>query len=545
MKRTVLLTLAILLIVCTGVWSGGKQEPAPAATEPAAAQPSDSKSGGTLRYGVVALTNLDVASVNQYGINEVCQQFYETLVDRNENNEVVPLLLKRWEISGDGLKHTWHLQEEVTFHNGNPFNAEVVKWNIMRKINEKGPMWSAIPWAADPIRVIDDLTLEVTLSRPYAGMYNTLSIKTFSMYDPIWVEQVGSDALKTQINGTGPFLREDYSVNEYLKLKKNPNYWQEGLPYLDRIEYLAIPDNTTRALMIESGELDMVSTVSTMDIARLKANPDLTVKTGVSSRVYYIAMDNLDPPLDDVNVRRAINYAVNKQGMIAPIFNNMVSLMKSNLLTQAVGGFHANEPYYYNPEKAKELLAVAGWRDTNGDGFVDKNGKNMQLKMVNREGYIAGDTELPVLIQGMLKDVGIQVNIETVDGATLLTNMNQERSKVPQYDLIYFSWATFGGNADYTLKCGYATSAYPPRYWNYAWYSNPEVDRLIEEGDAATDLAVQNAKFARAQEIAWEEACNLFLYEALASAVMARKVQGIYLDPSQSIWPAKYAWLSK
>jgi ABC-type transport system substrate-binding protein len=297
--------------------------------------------------------------------------------------------------------------------------------------------------------------------------------------------------------------------------------------------------------MIESGEVDKVSTVSTMDITRLQDNSDRKVMTDVSSRVYYMAMDNLDAPLDDVNVRRAINYAVNKEGMIAPIFNNMVSLMKSNLLTKAVGGFHANEPYYYNPDKARELLAASGWRDTDGDGFVDKNGQTMHLKMVNREGYIAGDTELPELVQGMLKDVGIKVTIEVVDGATLLSNMNQERSKVPQYDLIYFSWATFGGNADYTLKCGYATSAYPPQYWNYAWYSNPEVDRLIEEGDAATDLAVQNAKFARAQEIAWDEACNLFLYEALASAVMAKNVGGIYLDPSQSIWPAKYAWISK
>lgn len=544
MKRLLLGALVLLMLVCVSVWSGGSQKEAEP-PEPEAAEAMDSKYGGTLRYAVVALTNLDVASVNQYGVNEVCQQFYETLVDRDENGEVAPLLLKEWEVSDDGLKHTWHLQEGVTFHNGNPFNAEVVKWNIMRKINEKGPMWSAIPWADNPLKVIDDLTLEVTLSQPYAGMYNTLTIKTFSMYDPVWVEQVGADAMKTQINGTGPFMMEDYSVNEYLYLKKNPNYWQEGLPYLDRIEYIAVPDNTTRALMIESGEVDMVSTVSTMDIQRLQDNSDLKVMTDVSSRVYYMAMDNLDPPLDDVNVRRAINYAVNKQGMIGPIFNNMVSLMKSNLLTKAVGGFRANEPYYYNPDKAKELLAASGWRDTDGDGYVDKNGRAMSLKMVNREGYIAGDTELPELVQGMLKDVGIKVTIETVDGATLLSNMNQDRAKVPQYDLIYFSWATFGGNADYTLKCGYTTSAYPPKYWNYAWYSNPEVDRLIEEGDAATDLAVQNAKFARAQEITWNEACNLFLFEALASAVMAKNVEGIYLDPSQSIWPAKYAWFSK
>ncbi|KKK62319.1 hypothetical protein LCGC14_3005530, partial [marine sediment metagenome] len=329
------------------------------------------------------------------------------LVDRDESGKVAPLLLKSWDILNDGLTHIWHLQKGVTFHNGNPFNAEVVKWNIMRKINEKGPMWSSIPWADDPIKVIDDLTLEVTLSRPYAGIYNTLTIKTFSMYDPIWVEEVGPDAIKTQINGTGPFMMEDYSVNEYLKLKKNPNYWQDGLPYLDAIEFIAISDNTTRVLMIESGELDMVSTVSTMDVARLQDNSDLKVLSDSSSRVYYMALDNLDPPLDDVNVRRAINYAVNKKGMVGPIFNNMVSLMRSNLLTKAVQGFHGSEPYYFNPGKAKELLASSGWKDTNGDGYVDKNGKNMDLKMVNREGYIQGDTEIPELVQGMLKEVGI------------------------------------------------------------------------------------------------------------------------------------------
>lgn len=542
MKRFVLGALVLMLIVCTGAWSAGKKE---TETEKTTSAVSGPQYGGNLRYGVTALTNLDVASVNQYGVNEVAQQFYETLVDRDENGEVAPLLLKSWDISDDGLTHTWHLEEGVTFHNGSPFNADVVKWNIERKIAQKGPMWSTIPWADEPITVIDDLTLKANLSRSYAGIYNTLTIKTFSMYDPVWVKEVGKDALNTQFNGTGPFMMTEYSVNEYLKLEKFPNYWQEGLPYLDSIEYIVIPDNTTRALMMESGELDMVSTISTMDIARMESDSDLKVISGVSSRVYYMALDNMDAPLDDVNVRRAINYAVNKKGMIGPIFNNMVSLMKSNLLTKAVGGFHANEPYYYNPEKARSLLASSGWKDTNGDGYVDKAGKNMELKMVNREGSIAGDTEIPELVQGMLKEVGIKVNIETVDSATLLTNMNQDRAKVPQYDMIYFSWATFAGNADYTLNSGYATSAHPPKYWNYAWYSNPEVDRLIEEGNLATDLSVQNEKFAKAQEIAWDEACNLFLYEALASSVMKKNVNGIYLDPSQSIWPAKYAWISK
>jgi len=191
--------------------------PAPAVTsvtEESAAS-SEPQPGGTLRVAVPEILHLDVASVNQIGINEISQLFYGTLFDLSPEGEIVPLLVKDVEISEDGTVHTWTLHENVKFHDGSDFNADVVKWNLDRKIETQGPLYDFIPF--ESIEVVDPLTVRVTLANPYIPMYNLLAIKTFSMYNPAHLEAVGEEGLRTQAIGTGPFVVAEYIPNESLR----------------------------------------------------------------------------------------------------------------------------------------------------------------------------------------------------------------------------------------------------------------------------------------------------------------------------------------
>ena len=509
------------------------------------AEPGKPKYGGSLTVAIPSIVHLDCNSVNQYGLNEVVQQFYETLVDRDATGEIKPLLIKEIQISPDGLVHTWTLQSGVKFHDGTDFNAEAVKWNLERKIEKKQPMWDMIPF--QKIEAVGPLTVKVTLSRPYAGIYNVLHVKTFVMYSPTWAQKVGDDALKSQAVGTGPFMVAEYVPNERLVLKKNPNYWQKGLPYLDEIVYKVVPDANTRATMLEAGDCDVAGFLSIQDVDRFKFNPKIDIHAGTSSRYYYLAINMSNPPMDDVRVRKALNYAVDKEGMARTVFLGYASPAHAVIVTPAVSGYVPAGYYEYDPEKAKTLLDEAGWKDTNGNGIRDKDGKELILKLRTRKGVSPGDIETAELVQGFLKEIGIQVDIDIVDTATFLAELNRPLTDpgYPYYDLLNLSWGTFTGDAEYPLKTYYACDAWPPKYWDYSHYCNEQVDAWIAEADKAPTLEERNKIYEKVIKQVWDDAPQIILFDGLATATARSYVKGLYLDPAQTIWPVKWVWLEK
>jgi len=519
--------------------------PAPAVTsvtEESAAS-SEPQPGGTLRVAVPEILHLDVASVNQIGINEISQLFYETLFDLSPEGEIVPLLVKDVEISEDGTVHTWTLHENVKFHDGSDFNADVVKWNLDRKIETQGPLYDFIPF--ESIEVVDPLTVRVTLANPYIPMYNLLAIKTFSMYNPAHVEAVGEEGLRTQAIGTGPFVVAEYIPNESLRLTKNPDYWQDGLPYLDEVVFTVVRDANTRAAMLEAGDTDVASNPSIQDIVRFETTEGIKVLTGSSTRHYYMSMNNLNPPLDDVRVRNAINYAVDREGIAELVFLGYATPAEAVIVNPQLDGYTSpGGPFPYDQEKAKALLDEAGWIDTNGDGIRDKDGKEMKLLLRTRRDAVAGDIATVELFQGMMSEIGIQVDVEIVDNASFLAQLNQPIENIPYFDFVNLTWGTFTGDVEYVLRTYYRCDAWPPVYYGYSFYCNEEVDKLIDQGNAAPTREERDAFYAQAIQIARDESPTVMLVDGAASIALRDNVEGVYLDPAQTIWPVKYAWFS-
>ena len=510
---------------------------------PAAVDSGDDRYGGNLKVGVSAIVHLDPNDVNQYGLNEIVQLFYETLFDRNEDGVVVPLLVEEVSQSDDGLVHTWKLHEGIKFHDGSDFNAEAVKWNIMRKIDEEKPMGSMLP--ISNMKVVDDHTLEITLSRLYTGMYNILAVKTFSIYSPSFYEEVGSDGIKTQASGTGPFKVDSYTPNEKLELVKNDDYWQDGLPYLDSVSFIEVADANTRATMLEAGELHVAVGTSIQSLEQLKTDENINVLTGPSSRHYYVSMTNIYEPLDDKRVRQAFNYAIDKEGILAAAFKGYATVADVTIVNEAVNGYSpaATHPYPYDTDKATALLAEAGWTDSDGDGILDKDGEPMELILRTRKGAVPGDYETAELVQGMLLNVGVKVNVDVADTASFLAELNQPIEDAPHYDMVNLTWGTFTGDAEYVMKSYIACNAWPPTYWDYSHYCNEEVDALIAKGDEVPTVEERNEIYAQILDIVREDAPTLFLFNGLSTIATRSDVNGLYLDPAQTIWPVKYAWL--
>ena len=539
------LILFLTLLVSACAPAAPTASPAPDATTAAEEDaPADGpKYGGTLEVVVPEILHLHVASVNQSGINEISQLVYETLFDLSPEGEIVPLLVKEVDTSADGLVHTWTLHEGVTFHDGSEFNADVVKWNLEHKIETQGPLYDFIPF--ESIEVVDPLTVRVTLTTPYIPMYNLLAIKTFSMYSPALYDEIGDEGLRTQAIGTGPFMVEEYVPNESLRVVKNPNYWQDGLPYLDEVVFTVVRDANTRSAMLEAGDADVSTNLSLQDIVRLESTPGMKVLSGVSTRHYYISMNNLNPPLDDVRVRQAINYGVDREGIAELVFLGYATPSEAVILTPQVNGFSSVGPMPYDPERAMALLEEAGWTDTNGDSIRDKDGKEMSFLLRTRRDAVPGDIATVELFQGMMAEIGIEINIEIVDTASFLAQLNQPIENIPYFDFANLTWGTFTGDAEYVLKTYYACNAWPPVYYDYSFYCNPAVDELIAKGNAAPNREERNVFYGEAIRLAREDSPTVLLVDGAATIATRDYVEGVYLDPSQTLWPVKYAWINR
>ena len=498
--------------------------------------------GGTLRMAITTLNHLDTNSIAaEY---EPYYMVYETLFGDEPDATITPLLVVSYEVSDDGKIYTLHLHQGIKFHDGTDFNAEAVKWNLDRKIEQELPYSNNIPW--DSIDVLDEYTVQIKLTRHYLPILYYLSNPSFSMYSPTFVETHTADDLKNQAVGTGAYIIDEYRPNDFLRVVKNPNYWQEGKPYLDAIEFYIIPDINTRMMALESGEVDLLKDITIQDLIYLQDQnyENITVTYGPAVRTHYIALHNQYEPLNIKEVRQAFNYAVDKEGMNASIFNNLYHI-ETDLVcsTELTNGFMYNEPYEYNPEKAKELMDSVGFVDTDGDGYRDWNGEPREFLMYSMKGRRTGDIEIAEQVQAFLKDVGVKVVIEIMDPATYLDTINQDFGKAPHYDMANMSP---GGNGDkeYSVNNYLSCDAWPGKSYNYSHYCNEEVQKLIEDAREATSFEARNAIFDELTPIIWDDCPVIFLVDIIYTGAYNSSLRNIYGLPD-SVWLIRDAYFAE
>lgn len=446
-------------------------------------------------------TSLDPARVTEGETFKVTVNLYETLLNFGEEDTTIqPGLAKEWEASEDGLTYTFTLQEGVKFHDGTDFNADAVVKNFERWANgdaDMFPYYSSMfgGFKDDEGRVIDSVTADgdntviINLTRPQAPFLKNIAMSMFAISSPTAFEQ-GDDQFERNPVGTGPFKFVEWKTNETITIEKFDDYWQEGLPKLDRVIFQSIPDNSARLNALLAGDIDLADGINPSDGAKIEGDSNLQLFERPSMNIGYLGLTVTRPPFDKKEVRQAMNYAIDKQTIIDTFFEGRANSAK-NPMPPSISGYNDDiEEYEYNPEKAKELLAEAGL----ADGF------EMELwAMPVPRPYMPDGAKVAEVIQKNLADVGINAKIVSYEWATYL-----DKASKGEADAFMLGWTGDNGDADnfiYVLldEDNIASN-------NYTYYKNDEVHDLLIEAQTEVDEDKRNELYKQAQVIIHDDA---------------------------------------
>lgn len=496
---------------------------APAATEaPAAAGP---KPGGTLVFA----TSIDVPSLEPHLESADAWHRRKALIYENltwvDNDVVVqPQLAESWDISDDGMVYTFHLRQGVKFHNGKVMDAEDVKYSLERQLDpDVGSAGRGDLTMIDTIEVVDSNTLKITLKTPtgpflaaLGGRYNAIIPKD-SAPD-------GETLRRTDV-GTGPFMVEEFVPTEKLVLKKNPDYWDKGKPYLDKLVIQVIPDEQTILAGLRTGTIDMATLEDANNYLLLEGQDGLVLNRTPAIKIDTLELPPDIEPLGDVRVRQAILLALDKE-----------QIMEAGILGlgRVIGGMPPAMTYWALPpeelpnqtrdvEKAKQLLAEAGYPD----GF------DLTLRTIVGYGTMAADA--PV-IAANLKEAGINVTVETVDLGVWIEDWRALREPVTRN-----AW---GGFMDPDLLY-YRHFHSPPLGMDFRRWNNPQADELLDKGRSTVDPAERKQYYDEIQRMMAEDPVMIPLYSADLLNAMQPYVKGYVQHPSGWYYGFKDTWLDE
>jgi peptide/nickel transport system substrate-binding protein len=449
---------------------------------------------------------------------------YDGLV-RNKSGtlEVEPALATDWTISDDGLTYTFNLREGVSFHDGTPFDAEAVKFNFDRMLDESHPFYETGPFplsfnfaAIDEVTVVDETTVEFTLNEPFAPFMSNLASPTGLIVSPAAVEQHGDDFGRNPV-GTGPFKFEEWQSNARVVASRNEEYW-DGAPPLEAVVFRPITDTNTRVAEMLSGGIDVLLETPPDSIDTFRQDANYTVHEAIGPHVWYVMLNMKEGPFTDQRVRQAVNYAVNKESLVNDVLQGTAEV--ANGPTPPAFNWAYNEevePYPYDPERARELLAEAGAEGAELKFYVTEGGSGM-----------LDPVPMGTAIQADLAAVGLNVEIETYEWNTFLAEVNPGLEG--KADMAEMAWMTT--DPDTLPYLTLRTEAWPERGgFNSSYYSNPKVDELLNDARTSTDPEERAQLYKQMQEIVHEDAPWLFVANWKQSAVTTANVGDFELQP--------------
>ncbi|OQY47051.1 MAG: hypothetical protein B6242_06070 [Anaerolineaceae bacterium 4572_78] len=382
------------------------EKPAETEDESPADDAADLDKEKVLRIALTSqLNSFDLPYTLERTLRNVTWAIYDSLVWVDEQGNVVPALAKDWEISEDGITYTFHLRDDITFHNGELFNADSVLLTWQRGLNEEAGNKKSFQLVTD-IEKVDDYTVNITTDGPSPLLLDTMSTY-WGMVPPKYIAEVGDEEFGRKPIGTGPFMYEEWVTGERIVLMKNPNYFREGYPKLDKVIFRTISESATRVAAIQTGEMDIVTRLSADEADSLRDKDGVEVMKYSIDRVYYITFNNLTSgkglPTENVNVRLAMNYAVDMDTIIERLFNGHAIPATGFITANNFGHDASIKPYGYDPDKARELLTEAGYPD----GF--------DIGMACPIGAYTSFDDVCQAIQGYLGEVGINADLELME----------------------------------------------------------------------------------------------------------------------------------
>ncbi|MFD2649387.1 ABC transporter substrate-binding protein [Devosia albogilva] len=441
--------------------------------------------------------------------------------------EIEPALATDWTISDDGLEYTFNLREGVTFHDGTPFNAEAVKFNFDRMLDENHPFASTGPFplafffsSIETVEVVDDLTVKFTLNEAFAPLMSNLASPSGLIVSPAAVEQHGADYGRNPV-GTGPFKFEEWQSNTRVVVSRNEDYWDGPAP-LEAVIFRPIVDANTRVAEMLSGGIDVLLETPPDNVAQFRDDPNFQLKEAVGPHVWYVMLNAKEGPFADKLVRQAVNYAVNKESLVNDVLQGTADVSAGPIPPAFNWAYNEEvEPYPYDPEKARELLAEAGAEGASLTFLVTEGGSGM-----------LDPVPMGTAIQADLAAVGLDVEIQTYEWNTFLSEVNPGLEG--KADMAQMAWMTT--DPDTLPFLTLRTAAFPDQGgFNSSYYSNPEVDALLDQARVSTDPEERGELYRQVQALVHEDAPWLFVANWKQNAVVTAAVGEFELQPDFSL----------
>ncbi|MCY9661666.1 ABC transporter substrate-binding protein [Paenibacillus chondroitinus] len=410
---------------------------------------------------------------------------FDTLVTRDENNKLAPSLATEWKALNDT---TWEfkLREGVKFHDGEPFNADAVKFSIDRLNNPETKSPIVELKTVKEVVVVDAKTVKIITDGPDPILPNKMTLFGGAMVPPQYIKEKGDENFAKNPVGTGPFKFVSWQKDSQVTMEANADYWQ-GAAKFKKLVFKIIPNPSNMAAAIRAGEVDIASGIKPDVATQLKNQTDLKVVSSPGIRTFYISLDTKAGPLAKKEVRQALNYAIDVNTMIKTVLDGNAARASTLVPKENFGYDPAITPYEYNIEKAKQLLATAGYPD----GFaITLDADNLEVNNVQ-------------VIAAQLEKIGVKVQLNLMDSKTLTANLVAKKTS-PMY---------FIGNTGWTMDAMSNFQSYLKSDRRYNRYPNPDIDKLVDEEEQSIDPQKRQAAFTKLQTILKEDAPFIYLYQ--------------------------------
>ncbi len=515
----------------------------PTAATQAQTAPGQPVRGGTLHALVQPEPTVLTSTVNNgYPNGVVSANVYDGLLTYDKALNPQPGLAERWEVSRDGLSITFHLRRNVRWHDGAEFTSADVKFNVLevwKKVHSRGRITFA---PVEDVLTPDKYTAVLKLKHPSLVIFSALNTVESQLLPRHLYE--GTDIYKNPHNlkpvGTGPFRFKDWKKGQYIELERNPDYWDAGKPYVDRLIFRIIPDAASRAAALETGDVAYApfDAVPQADVDRLRRNPNLAVTTsGYDWQSQYVFLEfNLrNPILKDVRVRQAIAHAIDKKALIDTVWHGLGKPATGPIPSTLKTFYNPGVPQYsLDPARAEKLLDDAGYpRKSDGVRFTiqqDYQPFHETFKF-NAE-----------FIRQNLKAVGIDVKVRNQDLAGFVKRVYSDYD----FDINTGQWSPYLDPQIGVIRHYWSKSIAPGVPWtNASGYSNPELDKIIDTVQIEANRQRRVELFNDFQRIVQTDLPVLPLFEIHHFTVHSSKLHGLSQGPDGAFASLKNAWLEK
>ena len=543
MKNTLLKGLSVLMLIglLLAACGGGPQAtevPASETTEEAApATEAPAVSGGVLTVGIpVEPETLDPGDAVYVYEQFILMSIFDSLLSISPEGELYPALATAWEPNEEYSEFTFTLRDDVTFHDGTPFTAEAVKASFdhiaSESVLESGGKSLLQDHAYVETVVVDDYTVTVKFGASYPLFLRDAARQWLSISSPAALEEFGADYGRNPV-GTGPFKFVQWDAQSQIVLERNEEYnWgpefaaHEGPAYLDQVVFRILPEAATRLTAFETGEILLAGEPPALDAIALAQAGSASIETFAQPGIPAILMINASKaPTDNINVRKAMIYAVNQDELAQTAFQDL-GLPAYSVISPTTWAYDegAANLYRYDPAEAARLLEEAGWVDADGDGIREKDGETLTIDWPDNPAWSEAFNELLI---GYLAEVGFDVQYRSMDDGAAY-----EELLAGNYTLVYMYWTR--------------PDPSPLRYLFHsenangggAWtnFINADLDAALADADTNTDEEARRQDYIATQNIIMENALVLPMFTVNTSYLTSPSIQGFSFDLEGYPW---------